>query len=351
MVLVVVPDVQRQRIERGVGTGGEDDGMMEEINMAYHILVDDEKRKVYDETGYYETQHMPTVEEEALSMLAGVLQGTANHFGKWFPYIDIVGELTDSINDQRKRCKADRSTAATTSKLLKSVVQRIKTKTGDNLLGEMIGNIVIGHEQTIERADRFLAVTDKILEILDHYGVHATFFMLGTQVKRNPSLASRVATGGNLIGNHTLGHKDLSKQKPAEIKRQIDFLARWKGNQYYFYSELSIELKGYPLINPGARYTQEQVREIIRYARERHVDVVPCLEFYGHLHDLFRIERYGDLAALPHGGDLNPRDPRMQRMVEDWVGQMAALFPSPWFHIGLDEPWELERAGSAAALS
>ena len=36
-------------------------------------------------------------------------------------------------------------------------------------------------------------------------------------------------------------------------------------------------------------------------------------------------------------------------MVADWVGQMAALFPSPWFHIGLDEPWELERAGSAAA--
>jgi hypothetical protein len=39
----------------------------------------------------------------------------------------------------------------------------------------------------------------------------------------------------------------------------------------------------------------------------------------------------------------------MQKIVEDWVGQMTALFPSPWFHIGLDEPWELERAGSAAA--
>jgi hypothetical protein len=134
-----------------------------------------------------------------------------------------------------------------------------------------------------------------------------------------------------------------------EIKRQIDFLARWKGNQYYFYSELSIELKGYPLINPGGRYTQEQVRRIIAYARERHVDVVPCLEFYGHLHDLFRIERYANLAALPHGADLNPSNLQVQRMLQDWVGQMAALFPSPWFHIGLDEPWELERAGSAAA--
>ena len=135
-----------------------------------------------------------------------------------------------------------------------------------------------------------------------------------------------------------------------EIKRQIDFLSRWKGNQYYFYSELSIELKGYPLINPGGRYSQDQVRRIIAYARERHVDVVPCLEFFGHLHDLFRIERYADLAALPHGGDLNPRNPEMQRMLEDWVGQMTALFPSPWFHIGLDEPWELERAGRAGGV-
>jgi hypothetical protein len=134
-----------------------------------------------------------------------------------------------------------------------------------------------------------------------------------------------------------------------EIERQIDFLASWKGNQYYFYSELSIELKGYPLINPGGRFSQEQVRRIVDYARLRHVDVVPCLEFYGHLHDLFRIERYANLAALPHGGDLNPSNPEMQRMVADWVGQMTSLFPSPWFHIGLDEPWELERAGSAAA--
>lgn len=132
------------------------------------------------------------------------------------------------------------------------------------------------------------------------------------------------------------------------VKRQIDFLAQWKGNQYYFYSEVSIELKGYPLLAQGGRYTREQVRRIIAYARERHVDVVPCLEFFGHLHDVFRVERYARLSVSPHGGDLNPRNEEMLRMLEDWVGQMAALFPSSWLHMGLDEPWELERGGSAA---
>ncbi len=131
-----------------------------------------------------------------------------------------------------------------------------------------------------------------------------------------------------------------------EIRRQIDFLARWKGNQYYFYSEATIEFKGYPLINPGARYSQEQVRRIIEYGRERHVDVVPCMEFYGHLHDVFRLERYARLSALPYGGEINPRLPEVRALMKEWVAQMAALFPSPWFHLGFDEPWELERAGS-----
>jgi hexosaminidase len=134
-----------------------------------------------------------------------------------------------------------------------------------------------------------------------------------------------------------------------EIKRQITFLARWKSNQYYLYSEANIELRGYSLINLGASYTESQIRRIIEYARERHVDIVPCLELYGHLHDLFRTERYADLAALPHGGEINPSNPRVQSLLRDWVEQLTALFPSPWFHVGMDEPWELEKAGSQAA--
>lgn len=44
-----------------------------------------------------------------------------------------------------------------------------------------------------------------------------------------------------------------------EIKRQIDFLARWKTNQYYFYNEVSIELEGYSTLNYKANYTQTEV--------------------------------------------------------------------------------------------
>ncbi|MCZ2146170.1 MAG: beta-N-acetylhexosaminidase [Bryobacterales bacterium] len=194
-----------------------------------------------------------------------------------------------------------------------------------------------GEARARSSAGLYYAV-ETLLQLIEGSGKNAALPVV--EIEDWPSLAYR----GVMFD---LSHGPLPTED--EIKRQIDFLARWKGNQYYFYSELSIEMKGYPLINPGGRYTREEVRRIIAHARERHVDVVPCLEFYGHLHDLFRIERYADLAALPHGADLNPGNPQVRRMLEDWVGQMASLFPSPWFHIGLDEPWELERAGSAAA--
>jgi hypothetical protein len=134
----------------------------------------------------------------------------------------------------------------------------------------------------------------------------------------------------------------------AEVKRQLDFVARWKANQYFFYSEASIELQGYSLLNPGdARFSQGQVRRIIDYARQRHIDVVPCLELYGHLHDLFRVERYAELSVLPNGGEFDPRKPGVMPLVRDWLEQLTNLFPSPFCHIGFDETYELERAAEA----
>lgn len=138
-----------------------------------------------------------------------------------------------------------------------------------------------------------------------------------------------------------------------EIKRQLDFLARWKGNQYYFYNEASIELKGYPLLNPTGRFSQDEIRRIVEYGRERHIDVVPCLELYGHLHDLFRVEKYSDLSDVPHGTEFDPRNPKVMALLTNWANQYARLFPSPFVHIGFDETFQIEIAakesGGAAA--
>jgi hypothetical protein len=135
----------------------------------------------------------------------------------------------------------------------------------------------------------------------------------------------------------------------ADIKRQIDLMARWKNNQYYFYNETSIALDGLPPAAPGARLTKSDVREIVSYARVRHIDVVPCLELYGHLHDLFRREQYSGLADFPHGVEFNPADPQVQKLIADWVNQYTELFPSPFVHVGFDETWQLQQAATKGA--
>ena len=150
-----------------------------------------------------------------------------------------------------------------------------------------------------------------------------------------PSLAYR----GTMVD---MSHGPLPTER--EVERQLDFLARWKANQYYFYSEDSIELEGFPLLNPEGRFSQEQVKKIIAYGRERHIDVIPCLELYGHQHDLFRVERYSELADLPHGTEFDPRNPQVMKLLADWVNQIVELFPSPFVHIGFDETFQIQMA-------
>lgn len=153
-----------------------------------------------------------------------------------------------------------------------------------------------------------------------------------------PSLAYR----GTMVD---MSHGPLPTEE--EVKRQLDFLARWKVNQYYFYSEDSIALKGFPLLNPEGRFTQDQVRAIIAYARKRHIDVVPCLELYGHQHDLFRVEGYSNLGFLRYGSDFDPRSPQVISVLSNWIDQFAQLFPSPFFHIGFDETGETKQLASS----
>jgi hexosaminidase len=150
-----------------------------------------------------------------------------------------------------------------------------------------------------------------------------------------PSLAYR----GTMVD---MSHGPMPTE--AEIKRQLDFLSRWKANQYYLYSEASIALKGYPLLNPEGRLSQDEVRRIIAYGRDRHIDVIPNLELYAHLHDLFRVEKYSQLSDLPHGTEFDPSNSAVMALVTDWIDQIANLFPSPFVNIGFDETFQIEMA-------
>lgn len=63
--------------------------------------------------------------------------------------------------------------------------------------------------------------TPQILTILAREHVHATFFVLGEQVQRYPSLTKRILREGHALGNHSFDHADLSRVSPARLDWEI----------------------------------------------------------------------------------------------------------------------------------
>ncbi|TYP69604.1 polysaccharide deacetylase family protein [Paenibacillus methanolicus] len=63
--------------------------------------------------------------------------------------------------------------------------------------------------------------TPEILEILKASGAKATFFMVGTQLKKYPDTVKQIVADGHGVGNHTYHHANLAKLNENEIKQEI----------------------------------------------------------------------------------------------------------------------------------
>ena len=64
--------------------------------------------------------------------------------------------------------------------------------------------------------------THQILEILDHYGVKATFFMIGVNVENYPDAAKEVIARGHEVGNHTYSHSHLQSMGEYSLMREVN---------------------------------------------------------------------------------------------------------------------------------
>lgn len=125
-------------------------------------------------------------------------------------------------------------------------------------------------------------------------------------------------------------------------KHQIRVLASFKINIYSPYFEHTLLYPDQPLAAPpGSSLTPEQAAELVAYARQYHVTIVPEQEAFGHLHHVLKWEQYQDLAETPHGHVLAPGQEGTLPLIKDWFTQVAREFPSPFIHIGADETWDL----------
>ncbi|MCL6615339.1 MAG: polysaccharide deacetylase family protein, partial [Firmicutes bacterium] len=64
--------------------------------------------------------------------------------------------------------------------------------------------------------------TPEILTILHRYGAHATFFVVGRNVRRWPELLRAEIAAGHEIGNHTYDHPELHKLSRAQVDKEIE---------------------------------------------------------------------------------------------------------------------------------
>ena len=169
----------------------------------------------------------------------------------------------------------------------------------------------------------------------------------------------------------------------AEIKQFIDLIAAYKINVLHLHLSddqgWRIEIKSWPNLTTrggktevgggkGGFYTQEQYKEIVRYAQENFITVVPEIDMPGHINSA--LASYGEL----NGGTVVPAEGRVKneanankildgktkptelytgirvgwstlrlekkstfKFVEDVVREISTITPGPYFHIGGDE--------------
>jgi len=125
-------------------------------------------------------------------------------------------------------------------------------------------------------------------------------------------------------------------------KHQIRVFASFKVNIYSPYFEHTLLYPDQPLAAPpGSALTPAEAAELVAYARQYHVTIIPEQEAFGHLHHVLKWELYQDDAETPHGYVLAPGQPGTLPLIKDWFTQVAQEFPSPFIHIGGDETFDL----------
>lgn len=138
------------------------------------------------------------------------------------------------------------------------------------------------------------------------------------------------------------------------LKRNLDAMAAVKLNVFHWHltedQGFRVESKKFPKLHQlgsdGNYYTQDQVREIIAYARERGIRVLPEFDIPGH--STSWLVGYPELgsAAGPYSIErrpgifepaLDPTREEVYKFLDTFLGEMAALFPDAYLHIGGDE--------------
>ena len=139
-----------------------------------------------------------------------------------------------------------------------------------------------------------------------------------------------------------------------EIERTLDGMAVAKLNVFHWHLSddqgFRAESKKFPKLtevaSSGQFYTQDQMREVVAYARARGIRVVPEFDMPGHSSSWIlaypeigsgeAIKELPRVFGIPRA-ELDPSNEKTYKFIDTFVGEMAEIFPDAYFHIGGDE--------------
>lgn len=147
-----------------------------------------------------------------------------------------------------------------------------------------------------------------------------------------------------------------------EIKKLLDRMAKLKLNTFHWHLSddqgFRIESLKFPELNRigswrdeggqkvGGYYTQEEIRQVVAYASERFINIVPEIDLPGHTGDIVATMLELSCSGEPHtvgfGTGLNTRilcagNEKVYDFLYELLDEVCQMFPGPYFHIGGDE--------------
>ena len=152
-----------------------------------------------------------------------------------------------------------------------------------------------------------------------------------------------------------------------EIKRQIDLAAQYKINRVHLHltddQGWRIEIKKWPDLTaiggstqvgggPGGYYTQEEFKDIVKFAAERYVEIIPEIDMPGHTNAALASYDFlnpdGKKKPLYTGtsvgfSSLMTHDEKTYEFIDDVIREVSEISPSKYIHIGGDEAYSTKK--------
>jgi hexosaminidase len=148
-------------------------------------------------------------------------------------------------------------------------------------------------------------------------------------------------------------HLDVARHffSAADVMRLLELMSHWKLNVFHWHltddQGWRLPVSRHPeLTSTGPAYSEDEIRQVVAFAAERHITVVPEIDLPGHTRAILAVHPElscrGEKLPLPQTYGIFEDvlcigNPATYALVDDVLASVESLFPGPYLHLGGDE--------------